>query len=166
MWSARFAPSVLAAILFCAPVSAAPADPAFRNGLSAYNGGDYQKAMKIWLPLAQSGEARAQAGLGFMYQRGFGVPIDHNQAAFWLRKAAEQGQPEGQMMLGSLYFYGQGVGQSYIQAFAWCDLAEDNGSSDASMCRDTALQSLRSDNDVKAAFQASLDLHHRLAPKR
>ena len=28
------------------------ADQVFRQGLSAYNSGDYQKAMRIWMPLA------------------------------------------------------------------------------------------------------------------
>jgi hypothetical protein len=148
-----------------APAKAAPPESGFRQGLSAYNSGDYEKAMRIWEPLAEQEDAPSQAGLGFMYHRGFGGPIDHKKAAYWLRKAAEHGQPEGQMMLGTLYFYGQGVGQSYIQAFAWCDLAQDNGASDAEMCRDSALQSLASNRDLQAAFKLSTDLHHRLGPK-
>ncbi len=144
---------------------AAPADSAFRSGLSAYNSGDYTRAKSIWEPLAQNEDAASQAGLGFMYHHGFGLAVDDNKAAYWLRKAAEHGQPEGQLMLGSLYFYGQGVTQSYIQAFAWCDLAQDNGNADAGMCRDSALQSLSSKRDVKAAFAASLELHHRLKPR-
>jgi uncharacterized protein len=145
---------------------AAPPDQAFRSGLSAYNSGDYAKAKSIWEPLAENEDAASQAGLGFLYHRGFGMAVDNDRAAYWLRKAAEHGQPEGQLMLGSLYFYGQGVTQSYIQAFAWCDLAQDNGNADAGMCRDSALQSLSSKHDVKAAFDASLQLHHRLGPKR
>ena len=145
---------------------AVPADQSFREGLSAYNSGDFDKAMKIWMPLAQGEDPASQAGIGFMYHRGFGVATDNHKAAYWLRKAAEHGQPEGQMMLGSLYFYGQGVVQSYVQAFAWCDLAQDNGNADAGMCRDAALQSLTSKGDVKAAFDASLALHHRLDHKR
>jgi TPR repeat protein len=143
----------------------APADSAFRDGLSAYNSGDYLKAKSIWEPLAENEDAASQAGLGFMYHRGFGMAVDDRKAAYWLRKAAEHGQPEGQMLLGSLYFYGQGVVQSYIQAFAWCDLAQDNGNADAGMCRDSALQSLVSKHDVKAAFDASLALHHHFASK-
>src|SRR5215475_1895910 len=94
---------------------AAPADQAFREGLSAYNSGDFQKAMKIWIPLAEKEDAASQAGIGFMYHRGMGVAIDNGKAAYWLRKAAEHGQPEGQFMLGSLYFYGAGVEKSYVQ---------------------------------------------------
>lgn len=143
------------------PVLAAPADQAFRQGLSAYRSGDYQKAMKIWLPLAQKEDAAAQAGIGFMYHRGQGVPTDDAKAAYWLRKAAEHGQPEGQLMLGSLYFYGTGVEKSYVKAYAWCDLAQDGGNADAQMCRDAALQSFTKQDDVKAAFRLSQELHQR-----
>jgi TPR repeat protein len=148
------------------PSSAASDDSGFRAGLSAYNGGDYHKAISIWLPLAQHEEARSQAGLAFIYHHGFGVPVDDKQAVYWSRKAAEHGQPEGQMMLGTLYFYGQGLGQSYVQAYAWCDLAQDGGSADAGDCRGAALQSLHSDRDLKRAFQLSADLHHRFGASR
>ncbi len=162
----RFMAAGLLACLAVGPLSAAPADLEFRNGLSAYNGGNYLKALEIWLPLAQHEDAPSQAGVGFIYHRGLGVEVDDQKAFFWLRKAAEHGQPEGQMMLGTLYFYGQGVGQSYVQAYAWCDLAQDGGSADAEDCRGAALQSLRSDRDLKRAFQLSTDLHHRFGPKR
>ena len=143
------------------PAAAAPADTPFRLGLSAYNSGDYRKAMKIWLPLAQGEDAASQAGIGFMYHRGFGVAIDNQKAAFWLRKAAEHGQPEGQLMLGSLYFDGAGVEKSYVKAYAWCDLAQDTGNADAQMCRDAALQSILTPDEMKAAFRLSLDFHQR-----
>jgi len=158
---------MLAAAAFPAmPSLAAPADAAFRQGLSAYNSGDFAKAMKIWLPLAEGEDAAAQAGIGFMYHRGMGVAVDNQKAAYWLRKAAEHGQPEGQMMLGSLYFYGKGVEKDYIKAYAWCDLAQDGGNADAQSCRDAALQSMLSKDDVKAAFRLSLDLHQRFSHPR
>ena len=172
MWLGSSAPrcQIILAGFFCCLVigspRAAPADSLFRSGLSAYNSGDFKKAMQIWLPLAQREDAPSQASLGFLYHRGFGVTVDHGKAAYWSRKAAEHGQPEGQMMLGTLYFYGQGVTQSYVQAFAWCDLAQDNGASDAEACRDAALQSLASNKDLQAAFGLSTDLHHRYSSQR
>ncbi len=138
----------------------------FRKGLSAYNSGDFDKAMQFWLPLAQSEDPPSQAGIGFMYYRGLGVASDYDKAAFWLSKAAQHGQPEGQMMLGTLYYYGHGVEQSYVWSYAWCDLAQDGGNADASMCRDAALQSLPNDSDLKKAFRLSLDLHHRFSRKQ
>ena len=157
-WAAA---GLLAAALSFGTALAAPADQAFREGLSAYNSGNFAKAMRIWTPLAQGEDPASQAGIGFMYHRGLGVTADNGKAAYWLRKAAEHGQPEGQFMLGSLYFYGAGVEKSYVQAYAWCDLAQDGGNSDAQACRDAALQSLASAVDQKAAFRLSQDLHKR-----
>ena len=159
-------PMLAVAAFPAAPSLAAPADVAFRQGLSAYNSGDFARAMKIWLPLAQGEDAAAQAGIGFMYHRGMGVAVDNRKAAYWLRRAAEHGQPEGQMMLGTLYFYGKGVEKDYVKAYAWCDLAQDGGNADASSCRDAALQSMLSKDDVKAAFRLSLDLHQQFRRPR
>src|SRR5215471_3095746 len=101
----------LCAVAISAAIAGSPEED-FRSGLSAFNGGDFAGAMRLWRPLADRNDARAQAGIGFMYHRGLGVKTDDAQAAFWLRKAAEQGQAEGQLMLGSLYFFGLGVPQS------------------------------------------------------
>jgi TPR repeat protein len=165
-WLNRRLRAAVIAALISAPALAAPADQAFRQGLSAYNSGDFQKAMKIWLPLAQGEDPASQAGIGFMYHRGLGVATDNLKAAYWLRKAAEHGQPEGQFMLGSLYFYGNGVEKSYVQAYAWCDLAQDGGNADAQSCRDAALQSLGSNDELKAAFRLSQDLHQKFRRAR
>jgi TPR repeat protein len=134
----------------------------FRAGLSAFNGGDFATAMRLWRPLADSNDARSQAGIGFLYHRGLGVKTDDVQAAFWLRKAAEQGQAEGQLMLGSLYFFGLGVPQSYAAAYAWCELAQDNGHAEAPICRDAALQSLTEDAQLREAFRMVRELRERL----
>ena len=138
----------------------------FRSGLSAFNGGDFAAALRLWRPLAERNEARSQAGIGFMYHRGLGVQTDDAQAAFWLRKAAEQGQAEGQFMLGSLYFFGLGVPQSYATAYAWCELAQDNGQADAQMCRDAALQSLTEDAQLREAFRMVREFRERFGQGR
>src|SRR5712691_11089276 len=52
---------------------AGDADAAFRNGLNAFNEGTYARARAAWGPLAEAGDARAQAGLGYMYYSGRGV---------------------------------------------------------------------------------------------
>ena len=150
-WSAA---SILAA-------TAGTPEEDFRSGLSAFNGGDFDAAMRFWRPLADGNDARSQAGIGFMYHRGLGVKTDDVQAAFWLRKAAEQGQAEGQLMLGSLYFFGLGVPQSYATAYAWCELAQDNGQAEAQICRDAALQSLTEDAQLRDAFRMVREFRER-----
>lgn len=159
----------LLAIVFAAAASAAVAgspEEDFRSGLSAFNGGDYAAAMRLWRPLADANDARSQAGIGFMYHRGLGVKTDDVEAAVWLRKAAEQGQAEGQLMLGSLYFFGLGVPQSYATAYAWCELAQDNGQAEGQICRDAALQSLTEDAQMKEAFRMVREFRERYGRAR
>lgn len=132
----------------------------FRRGLSAFNTGDYATALKVWRQLAERGEPRSQAGIGFMYHRGMGVRADDREAAAWLLRAAERGQAEGQLMLGILFYYGLGVPRSYVQAYAWCELAESNGNSDATLCRDAALESIP-DADREEAFRLVVELRDR-----
>ena len=116
----------------------------FRSGLSAYNRGDYITAFRDWYPLAEHGDAPAQAGLGFLFHKGLGVTQDDIEAASWFEKAAAKGQAEAQLLLGTLYFFGEGVQQNYVLAFAWCEIAQSNGQSDALECRDAALEHMTS----------------------
>src|SRR6266581_1701444 len=45
-----------------------------RQGISAFNRQDYVRASQVFIPLAERGEASAQAYLGFMFETGRGVP--------------------------------------------------------------------------------------------
>ncbi len=145
--------------------SARADDDLVRRALSAFNTGDYATALKLWRPLAERGEPRSEAGIGFMYHRGMGVGADDREAAVWLQRAAEHGQAEGQLMLGILFYYGRGVSQSYVRAYAWCELAEINGNSDATLCRDAALESMP-DADREKAFRLVVELRERQPARR
>jgi len=70
-----------------APVTAGVSDDA----LAAYQRGDYAEAMRLWRPLAEQGDALAQAMLGVMYDNGQGVPQDYVLAHMWFNLAAAQG---------------------------------------------------------------------------
>ena len=58
---------------------------------AAYDKGDYATALRLWRPLAEQGDVRAQTNLGLMFYTGQGVPQDRAVAVTWYRKAAEQG---------------------------------------------------------------------------
>ena len=73
--------------------------------------------------LAQQGDAGAQYNLGFVYERGLGVPQDDVEAARWTRLAADQGHALAQLSLGDMYAYGRGVPQDYVEAHKWVNLA-------------------------------------------
>lgn len=142
--------AIFLVLLLCgiSPVQALGED--FRSGLAAYDRGDYVIAFRTWHRLAEEGDAKAQAGLGFLFYRGLGVHANAREAADWLRRGADQGQAEAQMMLGTLYFYGRGVPQSYVHAFAWCDLAQTHGQEDATLCRNTASDQLTVEQQKQA----------------
>ena len=69
------------------------------------------------------GLADAQHNLGFMYDKGRGVPQDYAMAVSWYRKAAEQGNAGAQLNLGVMYANSKGVTQDYVQAHKWMKLA-------------------------------------------
>ncbi|WP_314342962.1 tetratricopeptide repeat protein [Haemophilus parahaemolyticus] len=99
-----------------------------QQGLTAYKQSDYQTAFKLWLPLAEQGDAKAQFNLGNMYLNGRGVKQDDFEAVKWYRKAAEQGDAEAQANLGSAYTAGRGVRQDDTEAVKWVTKAAENGS--------------------------------------
>jgi TPR repeat protein len=88
---------VIAAALVV-PADRAGAGP-WEDGMAAYNRGDYVPAMQLVRPLAQGGNAKAQALLGMMYRRGEGVAKNSARAFMWLSRAAHRGDREAQVQL-------------------------------------------------------------------
>jgi hypothetical protein len=91
----------------------------YERALAAAKRGDYTAALKLWPPLAEQGNPRAQNDLAIMCHRGLGVPQDYAKAANWYRKAAEQGFAAAQYELGAMYERGQGVPQDNVEAAKW-----------------------------------------------
>lgn len=86
-------------------VSLAP--PAFadvKTGVDAWQQGDYDKAVGVWLPLAQAGDPDAQFNMGQAYKLGRGVKADMAVALDWYRKARAQGHIRAEDNLGLLMF--------------------------------------------------------------
>ncbi|MBI5323466.1 hypothetical protein [Bradyrhizobium sp.] len=70
--------------------AAALAGP-WEDGMVAYNRGDYQPAIKLFRPLAQAGNAKAQNVMGVMYRKGEGVARSSAKAFMWFSLAAKKG---------------------------------------------------------------------------
>ena len=86
---------------------------------AAHSKNDYRTAVRLYLPLAQGGDATAQFNLGVMYDEGQGVPRDDQLAWHWYRKAADQGCAEAEFNIGVMYASGQGVPKDFKQAADW-----------------------------------------------
>jgi TPR repeat protein len=96
---------------------------ALAAGRAAYARADYVGAARLLIPLAERGNAAAQALLGFMYANGQGVPQGYEVATYWYRLAAEQGDTTAQYLLGLMYDKGFGVPLDEIAAHMWLNLA-------------------------------------------
>lgn len=118
---------LILSILLAGPAGAETIDDAAR----AHHRGDYKAARRLVTPLAEQGSPKAQSLLGYMHDRGQGVPQDFAEAAEWYRKAAEQGYAPAQHNLGSMYDKGQGVPQDFAEAVRWYRKAADQGDPDA-----------------------------------
>ncbi|MDQ7247227.1 tetratricopeptide repeat protein [Dongia sedimenti] len=97
-------------------------------GFEAYEKGDYATALKEFMPLAESGQASAEAAVGQMYFEGKGVKPDMKEAARWLEPAASKGIARAQFLLGKLYLSGEGVASpDPVKAAALTKAAADQG---------------------------------------
>jgi TPR repeat protein len=119
----RFSLGLGLALLVALPATAQD----FQKGLAAHKHGDYATALKEWRPLADQGDAKAQYKLGFMFERGRGVPQNNAQAVKWFRRAAEQGHARAQYSLGVRYTRGEGVLMDDAEAVKWFRRAAEQG---------------------------------------
>src|ERR1700761_3214481 len=82
-----------------------PATPAtVKDGVDAWQQGNYDRAVTIWRPLAAQGDADAAFNLAQAYKLGRGVPTDLGQAKTWYGKAAQAGHIQGAANYGLLLF--------------------------------------------------------------
>ncbi|WP_179043281.1 tetratricopeptide repeat protein [Sphingobium lactosutens] len=113
----------LGLLLTTLPCLAGPVEDA----AAAYRRGDYASAMRLYQPLADQGDPRAQARLGRMYLRGQGTERDYKEAMKWLRRAAALGIADAQYFLGEIYLREFGVEQDLGEAARWYTRAAEQG---------------------------------------
>jgi TPR repeat protein len=79
-------------------IAGAVAGP-WEDGMASYNRGDYVPAIRLFRPLAEQGNAKAQSVLGVMYRRGEGVSRSSVRAFIWLNRAAARGDARAKVEL-------------------------------------------------------------------
>tara|TARA_R110002073_G_scaffold7963_4_gene44491 strand:+ start:6643 stop:11175 length:4533 start_codon:yes stop_codon:yes gene_type:complete len=94
---------------------------------NALSRGDYETAVAEFTKLAEKGDDKAQANLGYMYYAGEGVPQDYEQAVYWYRKAGVQGNKDAQYNLAVSYAFGEGVAQDLTESAIWYRRAGEQG---------------------------------------
>jgi hypothetical protein len=118
----------------------------------AYDRADYKTALKIWLPAAEEGDAKAQNTVGEIFEQGLGTEPNYEVAALWYSKAAAQGHKGAQFNMGTLYETGKGVPKDKVKALSFYRLAW-GVSEDELTYRSDAEQALLAQAEVNLQLQ-------------
>ena len=103
----------------------------YQDGERARNEQDYANAAKWYRKAAEAEHAEAQNMLGWCYDTGTGVPINHEEAVKWFYKAALLGHIVAQYNYGQLLRVGRGIDKNEIEAAMWYRKAAEGGYADA-----------------------------------
>ena len=127
---------ILALGILGAASGAAWAD-AYQDGIKAFHGEDYAKALSLLLPYAKDGNGEAAYLIGEMYgprswgQKGEnrnGVELDNKEAIFWWGEAAKLGNSDAQLKLGWWLMKGKDVvKQDQAAGMNWLLMAANQG---------------------------------------
>jgi uncharacterized protein YdaT len=103
----------------------------FKQGKQLLDAGKYAEALPLLTTAALDGNAIAQRFLGWMYERGKGLPQSDTRAFEWYQKAADCGDAKAQCNLGTMYHTGKGVLASDVKAVEWYQKAAAQGQATA-----------------------------------
>jgi uncharacterized protein len=110
-------------------VQSVDVETAYQRALVASKKGDFATLIGEMSDLAEKGYARAQLRMGWIHERGLGVPQDYNKAREWYLKAQAGGDIDADAHLGRLYEFGWGVEKDYAKAADLYQRAVKDGSS-------------------------------------
>jgi TPR repeat protein len=106
-----------------------------KEGIEAWQRGNYAAAVGIWTPLAEQGDADAEFNLGQAFRLGRGVQTNLATAKSWFEKAADQGHVDAQTTLGLLLF----ENSDQAEGLKWLKKAAAQGDPRALLVYGTAL---------------------------
>ncbi len=101
------------------------------DGFQAFKAGNYEQALRLWLPLAEKDNADAQYNLGILYQKGLGVEKNPKAAFIWYKRAAANGHTDAMYNLGIMYNKGRVIYRSPKDAIKWWKKAAELGNAEA-----------------------------------
>ena len=123
------------ALLIAGALAGAASAQTVKDGISAWQKGDYKAAVEAWRPLADRGDPDALFNMAQAYRFGRGVPANLATAKSLLEKSATAGHVESQTTLGLLLL--QGGDQA--DALKWLEPAARAGERRALLVYGTAL---------------------------
>lgn len=101
------------------------------DGFQAFKSGNYEQALRSWLPIAEKDNADAQYNLGILYQRGLGVEKNPKTAFIWYKRASANGHTDAMYNLGIMYNKGRVVYRSPKDAIKWWKKSAELGNAEA-----------------------------------
>lgn len=87
-----------------------------------------QTACRLYRKAAKAGHPDAQRALGYLYEKGLGLPQNHAKSRKWYARAALQADATACNNMGFLHYNGKGVRRSKSLAKKWYKLAARAGS--------------------------------------
>ena len=121
--------AIAAALLILTP-SAALSGP-YEDAAKASSARDYDKAVKLFRPLAEADNDDAQWYMGTFYRKGQGVEKSYKTALYWYDRSARNGDVDSQYELAKLYYFGNGTPEDHKTAFKWYLAAAEQGHKNA-----------------------------------
>ena len=101
------------------------------DGFLAFKAGNYEQALRLWLPIAEKDNADAQYNLGILYQKGLGVEKNPKTAFIWYKRASANGHTDAMYNLGIMYNKGRVIYRSPKDALKWWKRSAELGNSEA-----------------------------------
>ena len=97
------------------------------DGFIAFKAGSYEKALRLWLPMAEKDNADAQYNIGILYMKGLGVEKNEKTAFIWYKRSAANGNTDAMYNLGTMYNQGRVVVRSTKDAVKWWKMSAELG---------------------------------------
>ena len=97
------------------------------SAMAAFEAKQFTRAMQLFIPFAEGGDADAQHRVAIMYQNGLGMVKNCKEALRWMRAAAEQGYALAQHGLGFMYLEGECADKNPEEAVKWFERAAEQG---------------------------------------
>ena len=98
----------------------------YKEGVKGFDK-NLPEAVKYIRMAAERGYAKAQNQLGYMYEKGEGVPQDTKKSFDLTMQAAVKGLAAAQSNIGIKYYNGRGVDKDVNQSFIWYKKSADQG---------------------------------------
>lgn len=103
----------------------------YAEGEMAFNEQRYTQAFTEFLPLAESGDFRAQYYVGYLYLNGYGIPRDERSARKYLQNSVDQNYDMAQSLMAFLYDKGEVMPKDKKKSLALYEQAAAQGNSSA-----------------------------------